>query len=74
MKNLNFLHDLPPGSLRLSKQDQATRPEAHLEVSREDSVESRRTTAALNPSSFPHAIPEDVQFFEPSLVIDNVTF
>ena len=67
-KNLTFLHDPLPGSLRHSKQDQATRPEAHLEVSREDSVESRRTTATPNSSSFPHAIPEDVQFFEPSLV------
>ena len=47
--------------MRHSKQD-------HLEDSREDSVESRRTTATPNPSSFPHAIPEDVQFFEPSLV------
>ena len=67
-KNLTFLHDPLPGSLRHSKQDQATRPEAHLEDSREDSVESRRTTATPNSSSFPHAIPEDVQFFEPSLV------
>ena len=73
-KNLTFLHDPLSGSLSHSKPDQATRPEAHLEVSREDSVESRRTTATSNPSSFPHAIPEDVQFFEPSLVIDNVTF
>jgi len=59
------------GSLRHSEQDQATRPEAHLEVSREDSVESRRTTATPNSSSFPHAIPEDVQFFEPSLEVPS---
>ena len=34
-----------------------------------NSVESRKTTAAPSSShDFPHAIPDDVQFFEPNLV------
>ena len=34
-----------------------------------NSVESRKTTAApSSPQDFPHAIPDDVQFFEPNLV------
>merc|ERR1719237_2025105 len=33
-----------------------------------NSVESRKTTAApSSPQDFPHAIPDDVQFFEPNL-------
>ena len=39
---------------------------------RRDSVESQKTTTASPP--FPHAIPEDVQFFEPSLVLSSYFF
>ena len=37
-----------------------------------DSVENQKTTTAS--PTFPHAIPEDVQFFEPSLVSSSYFF
>ena len=33
------------------------------------SVEDQKTIKSTAPPIFPHAIPEDVQFFEPSMVI-----
>ena len=35
---------------------------------RGESMEGQKTTAAPPSPAFPHAIPEDVQFFEPSMV------
>ena len=35
---------------------------------RGESMEGQKTTAAPPSPAFPHAIPDDVQFFEPSMV------